>query len=382
MLRALQFILFLILGSNLFLSGCRSPNYQVQVLKPASESEIQIIVPEAKDDPLIGQALKVHVIFPPEFAGREIQTRINLWGPDLVPADNPKDKPELRWIVEVPESLGLVPLRIFRKEKEPILTVKLGPKLKISGLSPYDPNPEPRGFTEIAQETYPSVGKMERVVTSSFFGLITENAAHCTVSVIGRNLVMTNAHCVRTEEECEKAEFQFSNVWEKGFFGGRIWRTYDCKKIVATSVEYDFTIALTDDDPTRHYPAIPIDLSQRTFRSKQNVLVIANNQTKHMKRCQIRTENHHYMVRARSDKDLAADCFRFHTHEVKCDQKIIPGDSGSPVLDDRGIIVGILWGGTAKAPDQLGYVIPAWAIAREISHQGASDKVSHILSAR
>lgn len=91
----------------------------------------------------------------------------------------------------------------------------------------------------------------------------------CSGSLIGKNLILTAGHCIKSMSDCQKTQFAFNyNVAAKGKYPRDMKRddVVGCKEIVYRVQENegaDFAIIRTDRDVTNH---APLKLSSRTAK--------------------------------------------------------------------------------------------------------------------
>lgn len=86
------------------------------------------------------------------------------------------------------------------------------------------------------------------------------NAGFCSGSLIGKNLILTAGHCIRSAEDCSTTKFVFGyHVKQEGVFptSTSSSEVYGCKRIIVSEVQNagaDFAVVETDREVVGHEP--------------------------------------------------------------------------------------------------------------------------------
>jgi S1-C subfamily serine protease len=217
-----------------------------------------------------------------------------------------------------------------------VIRLELG-ELEKHSRSKDDLYASPAEFLEEADVALAPIGSMNRV--SLVPGGSTRESVACSGIVVGENLVMTNHHCISSQDECLSSTFTFWNQHEVDSAGAMKKRSFACQKLVLSDEYFDFSIIRVDNDPSVDFKPRPWMKNDIDVPVGTPVYVATNNpqNQKTLKPCLISGEDQ--IVRVKDEMT-----FRFEMMKLACTSPVIPGDSGSPVLNFNGDLLGIVWG--------------------------------------
>lgn len=301
---------------------------QVEIEKPAGTSESDTVYEVAGIKAFKGlKQFRLDVIYPESQRNKRLKFVVSVRSAD-------PDGKTLE--IQLPTALGL---EITAAEYTGQLArIVLGDEADVQALQE-PPYRGPRDRQYSFADLFPSIGVMNRTTNSTLWGLIPLEYAHCTGFVIGPSLVMTNHHCIENQAQCEAASFQFWDSRENNFLGLTKIRGYSCKQLVVTDEALDFSILRMEGDPREHYPSLQWMIAPLRI-SRGTVVTILSHNPKGQKRsngCWIEESGKTYRTeRAGGTVTQATD--------LTCADPVILGDSGSPVLNHDGDLVGMVWG--------------------------------------
>ncbi len=353
-------LLSLILVALIF--GCQVPSHEFIVegqLKTNSGFEYDFIHENQK--------YKVQVTVPPELRSENFSSKLYLYGPSLnrnrIPAVG------ARWDGNDLEVGGIIfmnnTITIALDAKKSIYSV--AEALGVSHLGEAEGvYSKPKYYSSLARDQYASVARVKMLKDRKYFGFVGQDYA-CTATLIGSNIVLTNAHCIGSQDDCDYSSFEFSDYWEKDFFYNTVVREYDCKKLIYSSIDYDFSVAELSGNPSSKYPVQKVDLRPLHPQDDSWVYVIGYSPRKGNKRtetCQLKYDTSVVGLLGKQE-------FRFQTKKMKCDRAIVPGDSGSSVFNHLGHIVGVVWGSQATQKEDyskpvVASMTPTWLLGVQL----------------
>jgi hypothetical protein len=162
----------------------------------------------------------------------------------------------------------------------------------------------------------------------------------CTAFVVGDKKVLTNNHCIKSREVCDKAIFKIWDSKGQEYQYGSFANKYRCTGIEMTDKIYDYTLFDTHRDPSIDYGYFKIVDRSYKYDYGTPIAVLTNNKSneKIVKKCEIgEALNSTYC----SFKDSA--CQLAPNFYIANGCKIIQGDSGSPVVNAAGELIGVLF---------------------------------------
>ncbi|MCM2278050.1 MAG: serine protease [Oligoflexia bacterium] len=81
---------------------------------------------------------------------------------------------------------------------------------------------------------------------------------HCTGFLVSQNLVMTNHHCISSEEKCGITAFRFNEELGPDLKSIKPLDAYKCNRIVFTDDELDVSLVEVDGNPGQKYAALSL----------------------------------------------------------------------------------------------------------------------------
>lgn len=170
-----------------------------------------------------------------------------------------------------------------------------------------------------------------------------ENSHVCTGFMIGTKTLITNAHCVRNEEQC-------SNTRIAVYSGGGYLSTR-CSRVVRSEEDYP------EGDPRKSIDIAELELAD--FYSGES-FELAEQWPSAGDRINVWAIDH-------TGIDAGANLFESRITEFNCEFSaqnsqpaqllsscpLIQGNSGSPALNQDGKVVGVIWGATATFNSNL-----------------------------
>lgn len=185
----------------------------------------------------------------------------------------------------------------------------------------------------------------------SGLGALNTGDGYCAGSLVSPNKILTAAHCVRTQKECDQASF---GVWH-----GRAFQTRQCKSVIVANdfndqallelerAVHSYFQPLSILESPLHYPEDMIAYVASDFtRWNYGLRYLSPKQdslNKSVVPCKI-TETLRFIF-VGSNKRIEDN--------FKLDCQAISGQSGSPILDNDGRIIGILHSGSKQKPESF-----------------------------
>ncbi len=312
----------------LAVSAC-GRSLSIDLEKDSGEDKVSYTIRHDKLQQYIGHTeLHVDVVFPPKYRNHQIRFQMKLRFSDASGSSV---------TVGLPRGLPFEISEIKYRQDDVVVFLEDLPAPGASKIASFYKSP-PKPLFEIS-EHLPKIGIMSQVKDSIFFGLIPVSTSACTSFPIGNSLVMTNHHCVSTQDQCRASVFTFWNSSETGFLGNTISRDFPCSKLLYTHPNLDMSIVQTAGDPTKSYGSLKMMKTPRRLREGTPVIILSQNPrgTKRSNHCIIGESGKRFHI---SGTDRRAT----DSTELQCTAATISGDSGSPVLNYDGDLVGIFWG--------------------------------------
>ncbi len=356
-----KWICILLSKSLLFLSlfmmtNCEVPSHRLNVRGYPRNNKFEFVIRENRKN------YSVKVLVPPYLEEKFFREEILIFGPGIGPRG--KIAVATAWNgdssidIEKTEFVGdqiLIHLNYVKSNAELAAVMGAGELEEAEGVFE-----KPNNYASMARDKYPSVGKLKTRTNRAVWGLV-GFVGSCTGTLVGKNVVLTNAHCLHTEEDCSYASVTFSDYHEKNQLGQRVHREFKCSQVIYSSLDYDMTLFTLEDYPSRHYPVQNLDLRPLEIQNGSWLFMIGatpNRENKHVEICQVKKDLR--VVGIASDQK-----FRYLTKILVCARDILPGDSGSPVFNHEGNVVGVVWGSTSTSrtatdsPDMVA-MTPLW----------------------
>lgn len=212
---------------------------------------------------------------------------------------------------------------------------------ELSKLSYYDSPARP---TFDAHDLATGVGSLH-IDRKYFLGILSQRLSGCTAFAIAPQVVLTNHHCISTPEECENAGITF---WIRDPRTGQLTSRHEfsCRQILQTDGERDFTLLMLNRPLPDPYKPLP--LARRKIGLRENTkLAVLSMFPPEVKRSRIcSTESRMLGMDTTLDPRLkqklnpAVLTALYSVNLKPCD--IRGGDSGSPILNFEGEVVGLL----------------------------------------
>lgn len=165
----------------------------------------------------------------------------------------------------------------------------------------------------------------------------------CSSVAIDNYRVMTNLHCLpKADSDCSDIQFYFRNSKNRT-------KKFNCTRIIAQSSSWDYLIVETDKNILnhidKHAPQIaPIWETGPAFSISP---------WKKVKPCLAEDRVIRRFRAQRSKKGSSKDFIGFQNAALlTCEKRkhvFIPGDSGSPIFNFRGELMGLGWGKSPKS---------------------------------
>lgn len=175
----------------------------------------------------------------------------------------------------------------------------------------------------------------ERVV-SLFVG---SKSAHCVGVIISADIMMTNRHCILTERDCETVSSSDAG----------------CLSILAAPAEMDlvFVRVKTKHEVSASYERVSID----ELRGGESIVRWQHEPRRHSSLFELRRTSCLFLPERRDLKYHTFDQInKFYTVSIgsvipheQCERPGRLGDSGSPMLTDGGLLVGMVFGSSIGA---------------------------------
>jgi hypothetical protein len=201
------------------------------------------------------------------------------------------------------------------------------------------------------QDYFPLIGAVDLGATK-----------HCTAFPLAPNLIVTNQHCVATKQECRNSKFQFWNTEEKDWLGQSIRRSFHCADLLYAKDTEDVALILTKKDPTQKYGAVRVLRSPAALAEDTPVLIMSQNPLNRKRINTCRTG-----LAGKKTKKIGSS-IEIESVELDCNQAVIGGDSGSPVFNYHGDLVGLLWG-RDLAVSTGGIMVPIHALLESLERE-------------
>jgi hypothetical protein len=185
------------------------------------------------------------------------------------------------------------------------------------------------------------IGHMERITKSWIWGLVPYEWSECAAFPLGSSLVMTNYHCISTQAQCRAASFNFYDDKEKWLFGWvTVDRDYPCLDLVYPSIHYGHVRLMSSPE------IIPSGTPVLVFTARKESAVL----------CFTGESGKNY-------RTVNSTTIKMDSTDLTCAADLISGDSGSPVFNYHGDLIGIYWGG-AVANARESHMTPIISLMR------------------
>ncbi len=339
----------------IFLLASCGKTYRIEIDKKAGESQTVIRLEHQALRKYTGSDhLFIKVSFPEAFEAKGMVFTTTLRFPN-----------EQSLWVKVPKSIGLEPSDIFFRGNQ--VTVWLTPTdLPQSEKRSYQ-SPRERRFDVV--DHFAMIATMEKV-TARLLGLIPTSFANCTAFPVGPSLVMTNHHCVANQDHCTNASFVFWDSRERNEENEVPARRFACKRIVATNANLDFSLLEVEGDPSEDYGMVRVLRSPQRLEPGTPVTILSQNPVGHKRSngCVTGEYGNSFLIGEGKVKAKLVT-------NLICTSPVIGGDSGSPVFNNDGDLVGIVFA-TDKEISGMGYMSPVSAIFPKVPTEMAKASIT------
>lgn len=167
-----------------------------------------------------------------------------------------------------------------------------------------------------------------------------QESSVCSGFMVGPQNLVTNNHCVNTQDVCENTYLVL--------YDGTSYQTAKCEKIIET---FDDGKDQSDPDREVDYTVLKIDkVFEGEYFSLASSAAIPQDKVTA------------WVVDHTGVDSKEANLFEFRITQLNCEVEdqswhkslvakncpVITGNSGSPLLDNNGGVVGVIWGGTSR----------------------------------
>ncbi len=208
---------------------------------------------------------------------------------------------------------------------------------------------------------FPLIGSMKQGPTK-----------HCTVFNLAPQLIVSNAHCVSTQSECRRSSFHYWNADEKNWLGRVRHRSFSCDQIIFVDASEDIVLLLSEKDPSDSYGTVRVLRSPSQLDIDTPVVVLSQNPLHRKKSNFCRTG-----VPGKKTKTTRHGSSEIESMELYCNQPVSGGDSGSPVFNYQGDLVGLLWGRDLAVPN-TGVMVPITTLLPNLEREAAEFEIEWV----
>ena len=112
-----------------------------------------------------------------------------------------------------------------------------------------------------SQRVTPEVQRISQGVASIGFDKA-PGGSFCTSFLVGRNLMITNHHCIHTQDECSRSVLRFNYELDSRLRTIKKIDAFTCRRIIITDERLDFTLFEVNGEPIKKYPPMLIRASE------------------------------------------------------------------------------------------------------------------------
>jgi hypothetical protein len=316
----------------LFLSGCIQT--QTYSLKREGASTSATYVLEKQDETIL-----VRLLFPSQEANDEVIKLMTQYDAQAETYRFGVDTSSKYFVADVQET---------RQGNQRLFVLKLTPD-----------------YLKLPRHSPPQTPQFDPEDIYSAMGTLSVGSGKCNGILVAPDLVLTAKHCIDSAQQCGDTTFF---IWRANMYQARA-----CERVLFRSPDVDQTLIRLKEPVNSvfqpisvlsravHFPtAMPVfvtsDYSIWTKGLTRFSATTVKNMKKNIEPCSIADSFYVSYSKTPNNRDIMR---HLTTYSIQC--KIVPGQSGSAVVDAAGQLIGILYASSEPEKDQkdyLGYFSP------------------------